>query len=127
MWGKLLDRSAPSGLKSLWCCAVFLFSLVLSGVIFINYQPSVYSVLQGTNKGLIIWADMAVVIGLGIACYETLNRCSIRKRKKELENAKKVRHELRRHIQNVQALLYIEDYDEVCDYALSLEEELKFI
>ncbi len=40
---------------------------------------------------------------------------------------KKIRHEYRKHLQNVQALLYVEAYDEVTDYTLSLENDLKAI
>jgi len=104
-----------------------MLSLLISGIIFINYNVYAVEILSGTNSELIIFANVIVLIGFGIVGREMIAMCSLRRKKKELEEAKKTRHEYRRHIQNVQALLYIEAYDEANDYALSLEQELKSI
>lgn len=127
MWGKKINRLHYGNLKSIWGCAVMLLALLTTGVLFINYHPSVYSILSHEHRSLMIMADMTVVVGFAIALIEFKEKCELNKQKKALEQAKKVRHEYRRHIQNVQALLYIESYDEANAYALSLEEELKML
>ena len=114
-------------LKSVWASAVMLMTLVLTGVIFINYHPYAYVTLSSEHKSLLVMADAVMIIGSIITVVEVKNRYDIRKQKKELENVKKIRHEYRRHIQNVQALLYIEAYDEVDEYARAIEEELRVL
>lgn len=127
MWGNAIKRLHYSNLRSIWTCAIMLLSLVLTGVIFIHYHPYVYSMLSEEHKSLLYMADIVVMTGFTILIVEMKNRCEMKKKKRELENVKKVRHEYRRHIQNVQALLYIEAYDEVSEYAKSIEDELRTI
>ena len=125
MWGHNMNSLRFGNLRFTWGCAVTFLSLITTGVLFIQYHPGISTVMNHGYRNLLLLAHITVFIGFAIAIIELKGQCELRKQKQDLEQAKKVRHEYRRHIQNVQALLYVEAYSEVNEYALSLENELK--
>lgn len=127
MWGNFQEAGHCGNLRNTWGCAVAMLTLVSAGVLFINLNPVVYNALVDQHGNLVLIADALVITGGLLMALEIRERYVAYKQLKKLQEAKKVRHEYRKHLQNVQALLYMEAYDEVTNYTLSLENELKAI
>ncbi|WP_430883953.1 hypothetical protein [Fusibacter sp. JL216-2] len=127
MWGNFQEARHYGNLRKTWGCAVAMLALLLSGVLFINFDPVVYNLLVDKYGNLILIADTIVIIGVLLMAIEVRECYKTYQHGKKVHEAKKIRHEYRKHLQNVQALLYVEAYDEVTDYTLSLENDLKAI
>ena len=106
---------------------IMMLTLLLTALWIISLDPVAYRLTFLEHSMLLQTLQIVLLMGYVIVLKEMVSSFKKMKQKSKLNQAKMVRHEYRRHLQNVQALLYVEAFDEVTDYASALENELKFM
>lgn len=111
------------------CSRMIVISIVfLVGLAFLGSRTFLYT-SSGLNKNVFIGLSMMVIlsvmiIGTRILIVLDREKQRLRSESKRIEDGLKTRHEMGRHLQTLQALLFVEAYDEAEAYAESLFDDV---
>ncbi len=103
--------------------------LFLIGIVYIGTQTFLYT-SNGLDEKVFMGLSMTIILsvlimGMRILIVLEREKQRLQSESRQIEDGLKTRHEMGRHLQTLQALLFVEAYDEAEAYAESLFDDVK--